>query len=60
VSSVEIGNCDVHRRGAGVGYCCNLGNCGGVAFSELPPTEAASAQRLTRRRVATPDLSTSR
>jgi hypothetical protein len=52
VGSVKIGNRDVHRRRAGIGYCRNLGNRGGVVFSELPPTEAASGQRLTRRRAA--------
>jgi hypothetical protein len=33
VGSVEIGNCDIRRRRAGIGYCRNLGNCGRVTLS---------------------------
>jgi hypothetical protein len=33
VGSVEIGNRDIRRRRAGIGYCRNLGNCGGVVRS---------------------------
>jgi hypothetical protein len=34
VGSVEIGNRDIRRRRAGIGYCRNLGNCGRVALSD--------------------------
>lgn len=41
MDSVEIGNRDVHRRRAGIGHCCNLGDGRRVAYR----SEAAGRTR---------------